>query len=75
VVGIFGPSDPMKNGPFAPEDEVVWKNVSCSPCYKRRCPGLGTVCLTEIGVAEVMDAVMRRLSTKKKSPPTDAGGG
>jgi ADP-heptose:LPS heptosyltransferase len=75
VVGIFGPSDPMKNGPFAAEDEVVWKDVSCSPCYKRRCPGLGTVCLIDIRVPEVMEAVMRRLSSKKKSPPTDVGGG
>ena len=69
VVGVFGPSDPAQNGPFAPEDEVVWKEVSCSPCYKRRCPGLGTICLTGIEVPEVLEAVKRRLSTAKKQPP------
>lgn len=69
MVGIFGPSDPAQNGPFASDDEVVWKQVSCSPCYKRRCPGLGTICLTDIRVPEVLEAVRRRLSSKKKAPP------
>jgi ADP-heptose:LPS heptosyltransferase len=75
VVGVFGPSDPAQNGPFASEDEVVWKQVSCSPCYKRRCPGLGTVCLTDIEVPEVLEAVRRRLSSKKKIATGNAGGG
>ena len=70
VVGVFGPSDPAKNGPFESEDEVVWKQVSCSPCYKRRCPGLGTICLTDIEVPEVLEAVRRRLSTEKEKPPS-----
>ena len=62
VVGLYGPSDPVQNGPFWEDDLVVWKSVTCSPCYKRRCPGLGTVCLTSMEVPEVLDAVRRRLS-------------
>jgi heptosyltransferase-1 len=61
VVGIFGPSDPVLNGPFGGEDAVVWKSVSCSPCYKKRCPGYGTVCMTSIEVGEVLDLVLTRL--------------
>ncbi len=61
LVGVFGPSDPAKNGPFGPSDQVVWKSVDCSPCYKRRCPGFDTVCLTSIAVSDVVDAVRARL--------------
>lgn len=61
VVAIFGPTDPARNGPFGGGDEVVVKPVPCGPCYKKRCPGYGNVCMTEIEVADVMDAVRRKL--------------
>ncbi len=61
LVGLFGPSDPAKNGPFGPSDRVVWKSVACSPCYKRRCPGFDTVCLTSMTVSDVVEAVRARL--------------
>lgn len=64
AVGIFGPTDPARNGPFGEGDEVVWKQVACSPCYKHRCPGYGNVCLTTIEVDDVLDAVRKRLAAK-----------
>jgi ADP-heptose:LPS heptosyltransferase len=64
AVGIFGPTDPERNGPFGEGDEVVWKHVACSPCYKQRCPGYGNVCLTSIEVDDVLRAVSNRLAAK-----------
>ena len=64
AVGIFGPTDPARNGPFGEGDEVVWKHVACAPCYKQRCPGYGNVCLTSIEVADVLGAVRKRLAAK-----------
>lgn len=64
AVGIFGPTDPARNGPFGDRDEVVWKHVACSPCYKQRCPGYGNVCLTAIEVHDVLGAVRKRLAAK-----------
>lgn len=61
VVGIFGPTDPARNGPFGAGDEVVWKNVPCGPCYKHRCPGYDEVCMTSIEVDDVLAAIRRRL--------------
>ena len=74
VVGLFGPTDPARNGPFGRGDGVVWKAVPCSPCYKRRCPGFDTVCLRSMSVPEVMAAVRQRLRltnhrNKKKELP------
>ncbi|MEE9263142.1 MAG: lipopolysaccharide heptosyltransferase I [Vicinamibacteria bacterium] len=67
VVGVFGPTDPARNGPFGEGDRVVWKSVPCSPCYKRRCPGFDTVCLRSMSVPEVMEAVRHRLNEKKRA--------
>ena len=68
VVGLFGPTDPARNGPFGTGDRAVWKAVPCSPCYKRRCPGFDTVCLRSMSVPEVMAAVRERLGKKKELP-------
>ncbi len=64
AVGIFGPTDPARNGPFGEGDVVIWKHVACAPCYKQRCPGYGNVCLTSIEVDDVLGAVRKRLAAK-----------
>jgi len=37
VVGIFGPTNPQRNGPFRREDKVAFHRLECSYCYKRKC--------------------------------------
>lgn len=64
-VAIFGPTDPARNGPFHEGDEVVCKPVPCGPCYKHRCPGYGNVCMTDIGVGDVLAAVRRRFEATR----------
>jgi len=61
VVGIYGPTDPARNGPSGADDRVVRKEVPCGPCYKRRCPGFDNVCLRSVEKAAVLDAVRLRL--------------
>jgi len=51
VVGIFGPSNPKRNGPFGPRDKVAFHEIECSNCYKRKCPTLE--CLKKITPQEV----------------------
>jgi ADP-heptose:LPS heptosyltransferase len=40
VVGIFGPTNPQRNGPFSRLDGVAFHELDCSHCYKRKCPSL-----------------------------------
>jgi ADP-heptose:LPS heptosyltransferase len=61
VVAIFGPTDPARNGPWHPDDVVVYHALPCGPCYKRSCETFKTCCLKEIEVEEVFAAVERRL--------------
>ena len=51
VVGIFGPSNPRRNGPFGPRDKVAFHEIECSYCYKRTCPTIE--CLKKITPQEV----------------------
>ncbi len=55
VVGLFGPTSPRRNGPFAGGDRTVSSRVGCGPCYKRVCPTLE--CLKGIAVPDVAGAV------------------
>ena len=60
VVGIFGPTSPVRNGPWRSEDEVVAHALPCSFCYGRSC-ATNNECM-DISVDEVFAAVVRRLA-------------
>lgn len=68
VVAIFGPTDPARNGPWHPDDLVVYHDLPCGPCYKRSCGTFKTRCLKEAAVEEVFAAVERRLKRTIKDP-------
>jgi lipopolysaccharide heptosyltransferase I len=55
VVALFGPTNPVRNGPFRPRDRVVFQRQSCNPCYKKTCPTLE--CLRAISPEEAAAAV------------------
>jgi ADP-heptose:LPS heptosyltransferase len=60
VVGIFGPTSPLRNGPWTCEDEVITHTLPCSFCYGRTC-ATKNECM-DISVDEVFAAVVRRLA-------------
>ena len=62
LVGIYGPTRPSRNGPMAADDAIVTRDAICQCHHLRRCR-LGRMCLLDIEVAEVLDAVERRLAT------------
>jgi lipopolysaccharide heptosyltransferase I len=62
VVGIYGPTDPRRNGPFSAADLVVRRTPLCSPCHKRRCAVHEGV-MQAITEAEVLAAIDRRFHT------------
>jgi len=60
VVGIFGPTDPARNGPFSARDLSVRRVPLCAPCHRRRCP-LHEGVMEAIPPEEVLEAIDRRL--------------
>ena len=63
TVGIFGPTDPVRNGPISPDDQVLSRYGECGCHYDRRCHR-SRWCITEITVAEVCAAIQRRLAAR-----------
>ncbi|HDL65304.1 MAG TPA: glycosyltransferase family 9 protein [Proteobacteria bacterium] len=51
TIGLFGPADPGRTGPFNHLDLVVRSRVSCAPCGRRNCPDLK--CMKAISAEEV----------------------
>ena len=61
IVGVFGPTDPARNGPWSPEDQVISRYAACGCAYDRRCHEVRW-CLADITVAEVTAAIQHRLA-------------
>jgi heptosyltransferase-1 len=59
IVGIFGPTNPKRNGAFDPRDKCAFHEMSCSYCYKRKCSTIE--CLKKITPEEVIELCSERL--------------
>ena len=57
VVGLFGPTDPQRTGPYGKGHTVIRAEVECSPCLKKRCKDMK--CMKEISVNRVLKEVKR----------------
>jgi ADP-heptose:LPS heptosyltransferase len=62
VIGIFGPTDPQRNGPWSEDDLVASRFGSCACHYQRHCR-TSNWCLLDIAPREVMELVDRRLTS------------
>lgn len=60
VVGLYGPTRPERNGPWAAADEVISRAGICGCHHKRRCLR-GSPCIEQIALADVVAAAARRL--------------
>ena len=66
LVAIFGPTDPLRNGPFADDDVSVSRYEGCGCHYQRRCHQ-ARWCLEDLTVAEVTAALQQRLARVETS--------
>lgn len=56
VVALFGPTSPLRTGPYGAGHRVLQKKLPCVPCFKRRCPE-DHRCLRSLEVAEVLEQI------------------
>lgn len=61
LVGVFGPTSPERNGPWASRDLTVSRFEACQCQYQRRCHAKRW-CLLEVSPREVIDLVDERLA-------------
>lgn len=53
-VALFGPTSSPRTAPHGSESLAVAAQTGCSPCYRRRCPGLDRACMRLISVQQVL---------------------
>jgi ADP-heptose:LPS heptosyltransferase len=63
-VSLFGPTSPRRTAPYGSEHLVVQSEVACAPCYKKRCPGLGRLCMRLVSVEAVEKKLSEALGTQ-----------
>ena len=62
VVGIYGPTDAARNGPWSADDVTVSRFTACGCHHQRRCR-VARWCLEDISVDDVIAAITRRIGT------------
>jgi len=60
-VTIFGPTAPERVAPYNGEGLVVKAAVPCAPCLRKRCPGLGNICMRSVSAQMVKERVLKAL--------------
>lgn len=60
LVVLFGPTNPVRTGPYGRLDCVVRHEVDCWPCYSRKCSHIS--CLNHLPVEQTLLAVRKALA-------------
>lgn len=60
VFAIFGPTNPLRTGPYGMIHTVTRKDIPCSPCYKKNCATME--CLNMIEAGEIAEKIRMFLS-------------
>jgi len=55
VIALFGPTDPARTGPYGSGHAVIRAELSCSPCFLKKCPT--KKCMEDISPGQVFAAV------------------
>jgi heptosyltransferase-2 len=61
LVAIFGSTDIKRTSPWSKNYRLIYKNISCSPCFDTHCRYKHYNCLKNISVEEVTREVGKRL--------------
>jgi len=64
VVVIFGPTDPIRTGPYGKNNRIIKASTSCSPCFSRTCRRGNVECLKGITPEKVVEAAIELLGSK-----------
>ncbi len=59
VIALFGPTDPLRTGPYGEGHTIIRTELSCSPCLLKKCPT--NKCMKDILPEQVLAAIENKL--------------
>jgi len=66
VFAVFGPTSPLRTGPYGPGHTVITAGLACSPCFRRKkCSHW--ICMERISVPQVLSAIESRMNFARAS--------
>jgi len=71
LVTPFGPTNPVRTGPFGRMDSVIRLDIACSPCYSRHCSHKS--CLGGLEVEPVVRLAGEQMAKGAPGPTVSAG--
>lgn len=59
TIALFGPTNPTRHRPYGDGHYIIEKDVSCRPCYKRKCIRKDTpnLCMTDVQSTDVIERI------------------
>jgi lipopolysaccharide heptosyltransferase I len=57
VFAIFGPTDPLRTGPYGEGHVIIRENISCAPCFKKTCKDIK--CMNDLSVEKVYKIIKK----------------
>lgn len=61
TIAVFGSSDPLCTPPLSNKAKILYLGLSCSPCFKRKCPLGHLNCLNDLLPEQVLTALQKNL--------------
>ncbi len=65
LVAVFGPTHPIRTGPYQGEYEIINSEQDCSPCFKRRCIYGHIKCMNDISAEEITKSAIKLLAKQR----------
>jgi len=60
VFAIFGPTDPLRTGPYGEGHTIIREAIPCSPCFKKACNNLK--CMNRLSVEKIYGIINTALN-------------
>ncbi|MBM4147515.1 MAG: glycosyltransferase family 9 protein [Lentisphaerae bacterium] len=65
---LFGPTDPMRTGPYGDRHRMLTSGDDCSPCFSRSCMRGDIRCMKSIAPDRVIEAAAQMISARRDRP-------
>ena len=62
LVTLFGPTNPVRTGPYRRDDSVLRVDIPCSPCYSRKCSHQS--CLRWLAIEPVLNLAEEQIRAR-----------